>query len=58
MRNLRSPLQRNPDYRKLFVAQGVSYAGDWFATVALIGRTRDLRRGSEVVDADPLGVSR
>jgi predicted MFS family arabinose efflux permease len=30
-------LRRNRDFRALFAAQIVSYLGDWFATVALIG---------------------
>jgi MFS family permease len=30
-------LRRNPDFAKLYVAALVSYAGDWLATVALLG---------------------
>jgi MFS family permease len=30
-------LRRNPDFAKLYAAALVSYAGDWFATVALLG---------------------
>ena len=32
-----SLLRRNPSFRKLFTAQVISFAGDWFATVAAIG---------------------
>ena len=32
-----SLLRRNRDYRLLYFAQVISYAGDWFATVALVG---------------------
>jgi MFS family permease len=35
-------LRRNPDFRKLFAAQVVSFTGDWFANVALIGLLLDL----------------
>jgi MFS family permease len=35
-------LRRNRDFRALFCAQVVSYAGDWFATVALLGLVLDL----------------
>src|SRR5438093_10786744 len=37
-----SLLRRNRDFRLVFVAQVVSYAGDWFATVALLGLVLDL----------------
>jgi MFS family permease len=37
-----SLLRRNPDFRAVFVAQVVSYAGDWFATVALLGLVLDV----------------
>jgi MFS family permease len=37
-----SLLRRNRDFRLVFVAQVVSYAGDWFATVALLGLVIDL----------------
>ncbi len=30
-------LRRNPAFRRLYVAQLISFAGDWFATVALLG---------------------
>ena len=30
-------LRRNRDFRYVFIAQVVSYLGDWFATVALLG---------------------
>jgi predicted MFS family arabinose efflux permease len=32
-----SLLRRNPDFTRLYVAQLASFAGDWFATVALLG---------------------
>lgn len=35
-------LRRNRDFRAVFTAQVVSYAGDWFATVALLGLVLDL----------------
>ena len=41
-----SLLRRNRDFRALFVAQIVSFAGDWFATVAMLGLVID-RTGSE-----------
>ncbi len=34
-------LRRNRDYRLVFLAQVVSFAGDWFATVALVGLVID-----------------
>lgn len=37
-----SLLQRNRDFRLVFAAQVVSYTGDWFATVALLGLVLDL----------------
>ena len=37
-----SLLRRNRDFRAVFVAQVISYAGDWFATVALLGLVLDL----------------
>src|SRR5438093_9616960 len=37
-----SLLRRNRDFRLVFVAQVISYAGDWFATVALLGLVIDL----------------
>jgi MFS family permease len=36
-----SLLRRNPSFRRLFSALVVSYAGDWFATVAAIGLLLD-----------------
>src|SRR3954447_4200444 len=35
-------LRRNPAFRRLYVAQLISFAGDWFATVALLGLALDL----------------
>jgi predicted MFS family arabinose efflux permease len=43
-----SVLRRNRDFRLLFLAQIVSYAGDWFATVAMLGLVRD-RTGSDLL---------
>ncbi len=43
-------LRRNRDFRLLYFAQLVSYLGDWFATVALIGLILD-ETGSEVLAA-------
>jgi MFS family permease len=40
-------LRRNGDFRALFLAQIVSFAGDWFATVAMLGLVID-RTGSNV----------
>ena len=40
-----SLLRRNGDFRALFFAQIVSFAGDWFATVAMLGLVID-RTGS------------
>jgi MFS family permease len=40
-------LRRNGDFRSVFVAQIVSFAGDWFATVAMLGLVID-RTGSKV----------
>ena len=34
-------LRRNRDFRTLFLAQIVSYGGDWFATVAMLGLVRE-----------------
>jgi MFS family permease len=39
-------LRRNPSFRRLYLAQLISYAGDWFATVALLGLVNDLSGGS------------
>ena len=35
-------LRRNPAFRRLYVAQLISFAGDWFASVALLGLALDL----------------
>ena len=40
-------LRRNGDFRAVFCAQIVSYCGDWFATVAMLGLVID-RTGSDV----------
>jgi MFS family permease len=40
-------LRRNPDFRSVFLAQIVSFGGDWFATVAMLGLVID-RTGSDV----------
>jgi MFS family permease len=42
-------LRRNRDLRTLFIAQVVSYAGDWFAYIALLGLVRDLTGSSLLV---------
>jgi MFS family permease len=42
-----SLLRRNRDFRSVFFAQLVSFAGDWFATVAMLGLVID-RTGSDV----------
>ncbi len=42
-------LRRNRDIRTLFIAQVVSYAGDWFAYVALLGLVKDLTSSSLLV---------
>ena len=34
-------LRRNPELRWLFLAQVVSYMGDWFTFVALAGMVKD-----------------
>jgi MFS family permease len=43
-------LRRNRDFRTLWLAQVISYAGDWFATVALLGLVRD-ESGSDLLSA-------
>ncbi|HYH50473.1 MAG TPA: MFS transporter [Acidimicrobiia bacterium] len=43
-------LRRNADFRALFFAQIVSFCGDWFATVAMLGLVID-RTGSDVAAA-------
>lgn len=35
-------LKRNPAFRRLYAAQLISFAGDWFATVALLGLVLEL----------------
>ncbi|HEY7025810.1 MAG TPA: MFS transporter [Candidatus Limnocylindrales bacterium] len=35
-------LRRNPAFRRLYFAQLISFAGDWFASVALLGLALDL----------------
>lgn len=39
---------RNPDFGRLYVAQLVSFAGDWFATVALLGLALEVTGSSAV----------
>ncbi|MGH2686056.1 MAG: MFS transporter, partial [Actinomycetota bacterium] len=39
-------LTRNPAFARLYAATLVSFMGDWFATVALVGRVHDLTGGS------------
>ena len=43
-------LRKNPAFRRLYAAQLVSFAGDWFATVALLGLALELT-GSAAVAA-------
>ena len=43
-----SLLRRNRDFRLVFIAQLVSFMGDWFASVALLGLVIDLT-GSDLV---------
>jgi MFS family permease len=43
-------LRRNRDFRTLFTAQVISYCGDWFATVALLGLVLEIT-GSSVAAA-------
>jgi MFS family permease len=44
LRGAMSLLARNRDFRNLYVAQLVSYGGDWFLTVALFGLVLDTTR--------------
>jgi MFS family permease len=44
-------LRRNRDFRMLWMASVVSLGGDWFATVALIGRITDLGKGTWITPA-------
>jgi MFS family permease len=39
-------LGRNTSFRRLYLAQLISYLGDWFTTVALLGLVNDLSGGS------------
>jgi MFS family permease len=41
-------LRNNPAFRRLYAAQLVSFAGDWFATVALLGLALDLSGSAAV----------
>ncbi len=45
-----SLLRRNGDFRAVFLAQIVSFCGDWFATVAMLGLVID-RTGSDLAAA-------
>jgi MFS family permease len=53
-------LRTNPDFAKLFAAQVISFAGDWFATVALLGLVLELTgsaiAGSLVIVAQLLPI--
>src|SRR5438067_1268347 len=46
-----SVLARHRDLRLLFIAQLVSYLGDWFATVALMGLVLDLTHSAAAAAA-------
>jgi MFS family permease len=41
-------LRHNPDFTRLYVAQLISFAGDWFATVALLGLALELTGSTAV----------
>lgn len=41
-------LRRNPAFARLYAAQLISFAGDWFATVALLGLALDVSGSSAV----------
>jgi len=41
-------LRRNPAFRRLYFAQLISFAGDWFASVALLGLALDLSGSAAV----------
>lgn len=43
-----SLLRRNPDFARLYGAQLTSFAGDWFATVALLGLALEMTGSSAV----------
>ena len=58
-----SLLRRNRDFRTVFTAQVISYMGDWFATVAVLGLVLDLTdsgfaRCDGLRRAEPSGVLR
>jgi MFS family permease len=44
-------LRRNRDFRMLWFASVVSLGGDWFATVAIIGKITDLGKGTALTPA-------
>lgn len=41
-------LRSNPDFTRVYLAQLISFAGDWFATVALLGLALDLTGSTAV----------
>jgi len=41
-------LRRNPDFARVYAAQLISFAGDWFATVALLGLALELSGSAAV----------
>ncbi len=43
-----SLFRRNPDFTRLYVAQLISFGGDWFATVALLGLALELTDSTTV----------
>ena len=43
-----SLLRGNPDFARLYSAQLISFGGDWFATVALVGLVFELTRSAAV----------
>lgn len=47
-RSYLSLLRRNPAFARLYVAQLVSFGGDWFATVALLGLALELTDSTTV----------
>lgn len=46
LRRYLSLLARNPAFARLYAATLVSFMGDWFAVVAILGRVNDLTDGS------------
>ncbi len=44
-------LRRNRDFKMLWLASVVSLGGDWFATVAIIGKVTDLGKGTWLTPA-------